>query len=199
MSRHAIGYEDNVKIFGTKAIPKDEDIPAIVKTLNDQGIDVNFNQVYCESDADVINESTNKYVSRYVDYVKSLGGSSITYRYDQNPNNLSTTYLELDLYQQGYQSFNHGEWGFGRSHDHIINDMLVMMKASLAEPKLVLGAKIYELVYHIDGRLCADWEGELEYDIKHHWINQPKTPEKPAILSQAYYDSLRAIPVQFIK
>ena len=180
LSRHAIGYDPNMRIFGTKAIPKDDEIVVMVDKLNRMGIDVNLNHVYSDADAHEVTERGDSYVTKFANYAKELGASSVAFRYDQNPNNLAETYLEREMFDLGYKIVNEGGCPSCRSHTHIVRGLPVMMKASLAEPKLVMGKEIYELIYHIDGRLCSDWAGDLEFDPKTGTVIERVKETQPA-------------------
>lgn len=163
ISRHAFDYDANVKIFGTSSIPTDAQVKVMASDLNRLGIDVNLNHVYNDELQVTVGNGVN-YITKYVNYAKSLNASSVAFRYDQNHNSLKETHLERYMLDQGYKIINEGGCPSCRTHTHLVDGMSVMMKASLAEPKLVMGKEIYELIYHIDGRLCTDWDGNTEYD-----------------------------------
>jgi organic radical activating enzyme len=155
VSRHDIGYEANAKVFGTSDIITDVALTHSISYMNKRGIDVNLNHVY----------STNKiltmeYVREYVRYAKQLGANSISFRYDQNENNLKETYLEA-LFGD-WVRVNEGSCPVCRNHTILFDGMPIVFKASYAEPSLAI-QDTYELIYGIDGRLTTDWAGSHEF------------------------------------
>ena len=196
VSRHAIGYEANTKVFGTKGIITDEELVTVNAYMNERGIDVNFNHVYDDN-----NYLTVDYVARYIVYAKAMGATSVSFRYDQNKNNLKETYLEK-MYSR-YVRVNEGTCPVCRNHTVLINGMPVVFKASYAEPSKAID-DVYELIYGIDGRLTTDWAGTNEFTAdardryvaefdpqKSHTVGQTKSS-----LDNGKKDPLVAIPSQ---
>jgi organic radical activating enzyme len=155
VSRHAIGYEDNAKVFGTRQIVTDEALKAAAFELNKAGIDVNLNHVYGKDSA-----LTVDYVLRYIEYARSVGATSVSFRYDQNENSLEPTYLEK-LFSE-WSVVRQGGCPVCRNHTVLVGGFPVVFKASFAEPSKAI-ADVYELVYHITGKLTTDWEGKTEF------------------------------------
>lgn len=155
VSRHAIGYDENTKIFGTKDIVTDLKLKAAAFELNKAGIDVNLNHVY-KKDSTL----TMDYVFRYIEYARSVGATSVSFRYDQNQNSLEPTYLEK-LFSD-WVAVNQGGCPVCRNHTVLVNGFPVVFKASFAEPSKAID-DVYELVYHITGKLTTDWEGQREF------------------------------------
>lgn len=155
VSRHAIGYDANTKIFGTKDIVSDLSLKAAAFELNKAGIDVNLNHVYKKDSA-----LTMDYVFRYIEYARSVGATSVSFRYDQNENSLQPTYLET-LFSD-WVTVNPGGCPVCRNHTVLVNGFPVVFKASFAEPSKAID-DVYELIYHITGKLTTDWEGLREF------------------------------------
>lgn len=155
VSRHGIGYEANTKVFGTRQIVTDEDLKAAAFELNKAGIDVNLNYVYTKDSA-----LTVGYVLDYIEYAKSVGATSVSFRYDQNENSLEPTYLEK-LFSE-WHVVRAGGCPVCRNHTVLVSGFPVVFKASFAEPSKAID-DVYELIYHITGKLTTDWEGLREY------------------------------------
>lgn len=155
VSRHGIGYDANTKVFGTPNIVTDEDLKAASFELNKAGIDVNLNHVYSKDSS-----LTVDYVLQYIDYAKSVGATSVSFRYDQNENSLEPTYLEK-LFSE-WNVVRAGGCPVCRNHTVLVAGFPVVFKASFAEPSKAIN-DVYELIYHITGKLTTDWEGQREY------------------------------------
>jgi organic radical activating enzyme len=173
VSRHAIGEEANAQVFGTSDIISDKDLKAVAFELNKAGIDVNFNFVY-----DKNSQLTVDFVLRYLAYARECGASSVSFRYDQNENSLEPTYLEK-LFSD-WTAVHQGGCPVCRNHTLLIGGFPVVFKASFAEPSRAI-ADVYELIYHIDGRLCTDWEATQELtpnDAKSYVADFAREPHK---------------------
>jgi organic radical activating enzyme len=155
VSRHGIGYEANTKVFGTRQIVTDEDLKECAFELNKAGIDVNLNHVYGPD-----SKLTVEYVLKYLEYAKSVGATSVSFRYDQNENSLEPTYLEK-LFSE-WVSVREGGCPVCRNHTVLVGGFPVVFKASFAEPSKAID-DVYELVYHITGKLTTDWDGKREF------------------------------------
>lgn len=155
VSRHGIGYEACTKVFGTDKIITDQDLKEAAFELNKAGIDVNLNHVYSKDSA-----LTVQYVLDYLDYARSVGATSVSFRYDQNENSLEPTYLEK-LFSD-WKVTTQGGCPVCRSHTVLVGGFPVVFKASFAEPSKAI-ADVYELIYHITGVLSTDWEGLQEF------------------------------------
>lgn len=155
VSRHAVGYAANTNVFGTADIINDEDLADVTSELNKAGIDVNLNFVYRDSD-----ELDEAYVNQFIIYARSLGATSVSFRYDQNQNTLDKTYLERIF--EDWKVINEGGCPVCRNHTVLINGMPVVFKASYAEPSKAIDS-VFELIYGITGKLTTDWEGKREF------------------------------------
>ena len=153
ISRHGIGYEDNVKVFKQKNIPTDEALKESIPIFLENGVDVNFNHVYGPD-----SQLTKEYVLDYIEYVKSLNGTSISFRYDQNLNTLSNTEIEK-IFLEDYEIVRKGECKVCRNFAMIINGITVVWKSSFANPEIWMdNNEVYEYVFHTDGVLRQGWE-----------------------------------------
>lgn len=156
LSRHASTEKENSKIFG---IPIDDKyVKNSIYLLNKNGIDVNLNRVYSKKD-----ELKQKNVFEYVEYAKSLGASSVCFRYDCYNNSLEKTYLEKIF--KKYTIINEGSCASCRSHTILLDGMRVTFKASLAEPSSK-EKNITELIYQSNGKLTTDWKGAHLFDLE---------------------------------
>lgn len=154
VSRHRIGYDDNVEVFKQKNIIADGELREAVHYFLSQGVDVNFNHVYGPADTFIDRD----YVSRYINYVKGLGGTSISFRYDQNLNKLANTWIEED-YLRDHEVVREGNCAVCRNFAMIIDDMVVVWKSSFANPSQWMNeGEVYEYIYHTDGKLREGWE-----------------------------------------
>jgi hypothetical protein len=152
ISRHGIGYLDNAQVFFQKNIPTDEVLSETIPIFLNIGVDVNFNHVYGPS-----SNLTRDYVYRYIDYVRKLGGTSISFRYDQNVNQLSNTPIEEEFLKTN-KIIKEGRCKVCRNFAMIINDFVVVWKSSFANPEDWMEEdEIYEYVYHTDGILRTGW------------------------------------------
>ena len=156
VSRHGVGYEKNVEVFGNKTIPSDEKLTTICSEYNKRGVDINLNYVYtneCGLDKqDVLD---------YVKYAKKVGANCVTFRFDQAENSLDETYLEA--YFKEYKIINQGGCPVCRNHTILVSGMPVTFKASFEEPSNEIN-DVYELIYHPSAKLTTDWEGKNEYN-----------------------------------
>lgn len=176
ISRHGVGTAVNQRIFGNKRIPDDAELTKMCTALNKQGIDVTLNHVYHNpsSNDDLPALGSSIQVKRFAEYARNVGASAVAFRFNQNENTLAPTFIETQMERDGYAKINEGGCPVCRSHTHLVNGMPCMFKASIAEPADTLGDDIYELIYHVDGRLCSDWAGTREYDPVTGTVSHPK-------------------------
>lgn len=160
ISRHGIGDEENFKVFKTKNIATDEIIKQSTKILCKYGVDVNFNHVYSKD-----SKLTLDYISDYILYAKSLGITKVTFRYDQNEDDMNISYLEQLVIDDGYLQVEAGGCPVCREACYLIDGMYVTFKNSCAEPTDHLNDELYELIFHVDGKLYKDWGKKKPYEI----------------------------------
>lgn len=158
ISRHGIGDESNFKVFGGNNIATDADISYYCNYFGKKGIDLNLNHVYAIS-----NGLDMQYLFEYIKYAKSLNATKVTFRYDQNTNQMTPSYLEQMVIEDGYEVVEEGGCPVCREACYLINGMYVTFKNSCAEPTKQLGGELYELIYHPDGYLYKDWDKKYPY------------------------------------
>lgn len=160
LSRHGRNYQEVLEVFKTRSIPDDYIVRGIISNLNKSQIDVNLNHVYTTADTHI----DVNYIRDYVKYAKELGASSVTFRFDHSENDLGLTPAEISLISAGYV-FKQTACPVCRSMTFLVDGMTVNMKASMLE---TINDKegIHEVIYHINGKLTADWaaEKEVEYN-----------------------------------
>lgn len=153
ISRHAIDDVENRSIFGTITVPTKADIAELCDMANTLNIDVTLNKVVPHDYADMDE------FKLFVEFAKSVGASSVSFRKDYSVNSLEATPLEKHL----------GRAGITRScpvcvtNSYLFRGIPVHFKMSLEEPSGVL-PYIYEFIYHPDGRLTEDWKGEKQIE-----------------------------------
>lgn len=151
ISRHAPTFEENVKIFGnTKCIPDDAKLQKICLTLNTMGIDVTLN---CVLESWV---KTRDQAARFIVWARGIGASAVCFRKPHGT--LMPTSVEKSF--SAFKSVGEGECPVCRTKSQIIGGMTVTWKASKKEPSKDLKS-IYELIFHDDGKLTADWSKEI--------------------------------------
>lgn len=184
ISRHAIGHKENAAIFKLepKHVITDEKIQIVTEFFNKKGIDVNLNYVYTKN-----NVPTKEFVFDYVAYAKKLGANSVTFRYDQNENTLESTTFER-LFDD-YTIISQGGCPVCRNHSIFVRGMPVVFKASFAEPSQTIN-DLYELIYHVNGTLCLDWEGKMTYQ---NFLNEQRTNKRKNIIARNVAAARKAV------
>lgn len=157
ISRHGIGDEDNFNIFKGKNIALDTDILYCCSKLSQYGVDVNLNHVYKD-------KLSQEYIQEYIKYAKSLNATKITFRYDQNTNQMLMSDTELEV-SSVYKTIEQGGCPVCREACYLIDGMYVTFKNSCAEPTHELKGELYEIIYHVDGKLYKDWSKKYPYSL----------------------------------
>ena len=179
ISRHGIGDDENFKVFGGKNIATDEEIKEYCSVLSKKGVDVNFNHVY----------STNlgmEYVKEYIRYAKSLNVTKVTFRFDQNTNQMEMSELEQEVAEE-YTQVESGGCPVCREACYLIDGMYVTFKNSCAEPTQELGGELYEIIYHVDGNLYKDWSKKFPYPSKGEEMAKIHVTQRSAQVNQELY------------
>lgn len=166
ISRHGIGDEENFKVFGGKNIATDAEIKEYASKLSQYGVDVNLNHVYKE-------HLTLDYIKTYISYAKSLNATKVTFRFDQNTNQMELSSTEQSVAQL-YRNVEEGSCPVCREACYLIDGMYVTFKNSCAEPTQHLNGELYEIIYHVDGWLYKDWGKKLPYEKEQPIILKPK-------------------------
>jgi MoaA/NifB/PqqE/SkfB family radical SAM enzyme len=157
ISRHHWLTEENYKIFKTQNIP---DTPMLELYAKSLGKKLTFN---C-----VIKDMSVADMKTYLAHARKLGVSNVCFR--QEHGDLSPVAIEAFLLKN-YKKTGDGGCPVCRSsyfdyRTSILDfkGMNVGIKYSVLEPKDVIDG-IYELVFHSDGKLTADWEANVEIDL----------------------------------
>lgn len=153
ISRHAITYEENQKIFETKNIPNNEDLKEIANHCNTFGIDVNFNVVF----VDEIN--TNYNIEEWTNLAKNSNVSSLTFRNQYN--NYGISKLENDLIENNYKPHIISSCPVCRTSTFFVNGVKVRFHSSDYEPTesdKFQEDEVYEVILQQNGNLTRDWE-----------------------------------------
>jgi MoaA/NifB/PqqE/SkfB family radical SAM enzyme len=158
LSRHHYLDEENNKIFKAKMIDT-----ATVSRLAGM-VDLNIN---C-----IINDKTDyKFILKMCEYAKSVGLNKICFR--REASNVDATPIEKDFIEL-YGVVSDNKCPVCRSVVQGALGMKIVWKASHPEPSQFLG-KVYEGVFHPDGKLYADWSRKMPIEIKlgaDYWRNK---------------------------
>lgn len=163
VSRHAIGYDENVKIFKNKQIIDDGDLQTAIKILSLSGVDTTLNCVYTDD-----NMMTTDFVFDFVRYAQFLG-ASVCFRYDCRTTEIKDiTPIEQDLIDIKYKPTFKSECPVCRTRGFTILGTQVLFKATVNEPT---GNKAYsdsdepyEVVFHPSGTLTRDWAEKQKFE-----------------------------------
>lgn len=154
ISRHHWKQEENEKVFKTKNIPTDKDLMEYAEALLNK---LTFN---C-----VIKTMSTKGMYKFLRYASGLGVSNVCFR--QEHGSLDPVTVEKHLLKK-YKKTGEGGCPVCRGSYFDVplktGTMNVGIKYSVLEPKDVIDG-IYELVFHSDGKLTADWEANVEIDL----------------------------------
>lgn len=167
ISRHAIGDSANQEIFKTDKIATDVEILSYCTELAKKGVDVNFNHVY-----NTVLDT--QYIKDYIDYAKRLNVTKVTFRFDQNTNQMQMSETEKMIADE-YVQVESGGCPVCREACYLIDGMYVTFKNSCAEPTKKLKGELYELIFHPDGKLYKDWSKTMPYDPEEKPVVKPKT------------------------
>lgn len=151
ISRHHHDESINQEIFGTDSVPDAADLIDLNHQLNKAGIPVNVNCVlteHMENHIDII---------KFINQSKELYFSSVAFRKQHGDLEPSDQERQFDE----YVAINEGFCPVCRSKTQLINGVEVYWKSSIAEPVEELPSDmVYELVFHPNTDLTADWKGE---------------------------------------
>ena len=154
ISRHHWLQTENVKVFKTEHVPDESLLALYSEALKDK---VTYN---C-----VIKDMPVEDMYSFLNFAQKMGVKHVSFR--QEHGSLEGVRIEEHLEK------NHTKTGIGgcpvcRSSFFDVElpegIMDVNVKYSVLEPKDVIDG-IYELVYHSDGKLTADWEANIIIDL----------------------------------
>jgi organic radical activating enzyme len=153
ISRHHFDDNENQKIFKSKVVPTTPNIKNIIRNYGNK---YQFN-INC-----IINDSTTEaFIQHMIAYAfVHLEVGSISFRKeagDVSPTNVEKIFTK--------------RWGIESSNDcpvcrttiQVSKDKQILWKGSHPEPSQYLN-KLYELVFHPNGKLYADWSRKIEVD-----------------------------------
>ena len=152
ISRHKIGFDANCEVFKTNDIPEDGVVKALSSLFQHYGIDVSLNCVVPTNFQDL------NFVNDYIEHAKQLNCNAVAFRKDHSD--------LMDMGIEPYLPHIIGSSGCPacKVDVRLMNGMLTYWKYSVSEPSNDLGG-IYELIYHPNGRITADWAGKQVIDI----------------------------------
>lgn len=159
ISRHSIYNVVNNVVFGIN--PNAEILPSIVELglLN-----VQLNRLGIETCCNAVIGIATEPVSDFIAGMRLAGFTETTFRKQHtSDSNLSPTDYEFSVAH--HKIIAHSECPVCRSDLRIINGMKTWWTASIAEPSDVMTDKVYEAVFHPDGKLYADWSKNIEIEL----------------------------------
>lgn len=160
LSRHHHHWRHNEEIFGGP-VPDNHDAERIAAELNRRGIDVTWSCVLCDQFGAL------EQVLAFVEAARRCGASAVTFRADHRH---ATTERPRELEWTAKRWAVSAGWSCEacRVWRQTIHGMPVYWKASVPEPSVTHGYD-YEYVIHPDGRLTADWAGNLDRTGMERW------------------------------
>jgi hypothetical protein len=100
----------------------------------------------------------------FIKTAKDIGFSEMCFRKIHTENSdLSPTDYERHI--SHFKIAEHGECPVCRSDKRYLWGMPTWWTASIAEPSDLMTDKVYEAVFHPDGKLYADWSKNIEIDL----------------------------------
>jgi len=157
ISRHHWEDDVNSSIFNARGIPTTRDLKNICDEMNQVGIDVTLHAVLTD------NISSKADVLRYIDYVKEVGASGVSFRKRHSVRSTKAPSALEKMFIK-YNAIYFTECDVCRSKTQIINGVTVNWKSSSLEPSKGLNG-IYELIMHPNGILTSDWEAEQTVEL----------------------------------
>jgi MoaA/NifB/PqqE/SkfB family radical SAM enzyme len=160
ISRHHYDDEINQGVFKNKDIPNTFALQEIIVECNKRGKPVMLNCVLTD------NLLKNKDdIFTFLEYAKNVNASGVCFRKVQTTkSNLNPSALEKAM-QNDYKVTGESRCPVCVSRYQIIEGMYINWKASFIEPSRKWD-KIYELIYHSNEKLTADWSGQYLINIK---------------------------------
>lgn len=150
ISHHHWNVEENSKIFGTKSLPTFKDLSYYSDFLGDK---LTFN---C-----VIKDMSVEEMYNFIVHSNRLGVKSICFRQEHG----SLKKVEIENYLlKNYKKIDVAGCPVCRSIAFNVNGTRITIKYSVLEPKDVIDG-VYELIFHSDGKLTADWAAEEEFNL----------------------------------
>lgn len=148
LSLHHYNDEYNRKIFQGTYNLTTEDHADIIDSFGAEGIDVSLSCV-------IDDDTTKKFIDKYIDAAKELGARSIRFR-KVNGDNIP---VKVESEFEKYKVVWIGSCPVCVSRKRIIKGVDVFWKTSVIEPDTVTNGNIFELIYHPNGIVYSDWKG----------------------------------------
>lgn len=155
ISRHCVNDIANYKAFDTFTLPDMRQLSYTMYMFQSRFIDVTFSAVLDERFF-----YEKKDIEDYIHFAHRYGANAVSLRLPFG--SLDTHKLEAEFL--GIDSQTHS-CPVCRHTTQYIDGMLVTWKASSGEPSKQMNG-IYELIYHEDATLTADWEGKLKVELE---------------------------------
>jgi pyruvate-formate lyase-activating enzyme len=153
LSRHHYDETRNADIF-RGVVPGNFEVERLANCLNERGIDVTWSCVLCDQFADLGE------VLEFVSEASAHYASAVTFRADQRSDTTERP-KELEWTAASWKVSDKWSCEACRTWRQTIYGVPVYWKASVPEPSIKHGFD-YEYIIHPDGRLTADWAGNLE-------------------------------------
>ena len=171
ISRHHYNEEMNKSIFNSSDIITNAYLKASCTAMNKIGKDVTLSVFFTDD------MSSRDAILKYIRFAKETGASAVTFRKPHGSLNPSGVELLLNDYKEARID----ACLVCRSKMQVIEGMRVFWKCSVSNPSTYLKeialthnsmndpsqkanmpeGIIYELIFHPDGSLSADWEGKM--------------------------------------
>jgi hypothetical protein len=154
ISRHAIGYDANVKIFKTKNVPTDAALRIVIDKIHRMSkVDVTLN---CVVPANV----TVKFCEDFIKYAKSLGADAVSFR--KKASNAKPTKAEL-AFRKRYPLVSETQCPVCRGAVQLDEEgFSIRWKGSVEEPSIETNG-VYEAVLHPDAKVYTDWGRQVPF------------------------------------
>jgi molybdenum cofactor biosynthesis enzyme MoaA len=157
ISRHAVSDEVNASVFGRDFhnIISWSSLFELNAMANTRGIPVTCNSVIHENITPLF---------PFIESAKDFGFSEMCFRKIHTADSdLSMTDYEHQIAH--FKIAEHSECPVCRSDKRYLWGMSTWWTASIAEPSDLMTDKVYEAVFHPDGKLYADWSKNIEIDL----------------------------------
>lgn len=168
ISRHHYDDDENCKIYKTLSVPSSIDVFSLVSSVHSfSDVDICFNCVVSP------NVSVN-FCHRFINYARAIGVKAVSFRIYHN----SMGECEAEkFFVNEYGSEDVSTCPVCRTVRMKVKDFCVNWKYSVLEPTKHWNG-VYELIIQPDGRLTADWSGNILVDPKELEVKMGKSKEE---------------------
>lgn len=160
ISRHAIDDAENALIFKTFEVPSASRLEALIDRIQrEANLSVTLNCVIDE-------QYSGKKVVDFVKWARSIGADAVSFRVQAKRSKLAES-VALEYFNKHYAANVVGtsDCGVCKGVSFRFANIAVNFKTSTIEPSKDTGM-IYELVWHPDGSVYADWNRKVCLDGK---------------------------------